>query len=107
MNEHSQLSWAPTRESRSWPTSTGGIFARRSSAFTTGFWRRQSPPGCDLKLLRLPRRIAESRGLANSTHFCGILDLSHPGGAVEEVARSTVAPMGSATRRVDIARQFA
>src|SRR5437764_1072385 len=39
MIERSRPSWELTREPQFWPTSTGGIFARRSSAFTTGFWR--------------------------------------------------------------------
>ena len=59
MIENSQPSWAPTREPRSWPTSTGGIFARRLSAFTTGFWRRQSPPACKLRSPHPPRRNAD------------------------------------------------
>src|SRR4029453_16962962 len=47
------------------------------------------------------------RGFTNSAQFCGVLDLSRPGSAVEDSARRTVAPMASATRRADIARQFA
>src|SRR6184192_3973716 len=109
MIEHSQPSWGPTREPRSWPTSTGGIFARRSSAFTTGFWMaRESTP---LKLLnspRLPRQNADKlRGLANSAQFRRVLDLPDPGSAIEDSARCTVARMASATRRADIGRQFA
>src|SRR6266705_4576299 len=59
MIEHSRPSWEPTREPRFWPTSIGGIFARRSSAFTTGFWSRQSPPACRLRSPRPPRRNAD------------------------------------------------
>src|SRR5437763_4334593 len=59
MIENSQPSWAPTREPRSWPTSTGGIFARRLSAFTTGFWRGQRSPACKLRSPRPPRRNAD------------------------------------------------
>src|SRR5207247_3858993 len=59
MIENSQPSWEPTREAQFWPTSTGGIFARRSSAFTTGFWRRQTPPACKLRSPRPPCRNAD------------------------------------------------
>ncbi|PYL63049.1 MAG: hypothetical protein DMF24_01630 [Verrucomicrobia bacterium] len=59
MIEDSRPTWAPTREPQFWPTSTGGTFARRLSAFTTGFWRRQSPPARKLKSPRPPRRKAD------------------------------------------------
>src|SRR5882724_6917564 len=94
---------------QSWPTSIGGIFARRSSAFTRDFWR--APESTRMKPLsspRLPRRNADKlRGLANSAHFCRVLDLSDPGSAIEDSARYTVARMASATQRADIGRQFA
>src|SRR5213596_2713467 len=60
MIENSRPRWELTREPQFWPTSTGAIFARRSSAFTTGFWRRQSPPTGKLSWPRPPRREADS-----------------------------------------------
>ena len=102
---------ANARTRRSWPTSTGGRFARRSSAFTTDFWMARRVHPHDTTELR---RVCHARNADNTfvaspiAHsFCRVLDLSRPGSAIEDSARCTVARMASATRRADIGRQFA